>query len=143
MGGEGVFGMPAAELRALEEHIQADARWVAWVAARIRLNGPTTRPAPLSGSGTVPSHPVEISMRLAGALQDLRRRRLSAEAPHGWPVLSLGQRSLLVRAEAAAFAGRIELEGDQARDLGRLLHCTADLARIEWADPAIAPFRSR
>jgi hypothetical protein len=133
---EAITGLNSAEMRALEQHIMADARWVAWVAARIRLHGVTSRAEPLAANGTIEAHPVASTKRLADALQDMRRRRLNAHAPHGWPVLSLAQRSLLVRSTAMAFQGVVRLDGDDARDLGRVLHCTGDLARMEWV-PAV------
>ncbi len=128
-----------AELRAIEEHIRADARWVAWIAHRIRIDGPTARPAALSAAGTLPGHPSEATKRLAAALQDLRRRRMNPSMPHGWPVLSLHQRGTLVRASYAAFRGRLVVEGDEAIEVARLLHCTGELARAEWALAAMEP----
>ena len=129
--------LDGAELRALEAWIAADARWVAWIARRVRIDGATARPPPLSATGTLPSHPGEATKRLAVALQDLRRRRMSPDAPHGWPVLSLQQRSTLAKAEFAAFRGHLAIEGDEARDVGRILHLAGDLARLEWAHAAL------
>lgn len=132
-----VTALTKPELRLLEEHIASDARWVGWLARRIRIDGPTARPAPLHAGGTLDPHPPAATLRLATALQDLRRRRMSPDAPAGWPILSLSQRSALVRAEHAAFRGHLVVEGPEAVELGRILHLAGDLARMEWAMAAL------
>jgi len=138
-----------ALLRAITRHIDADARWVAWVARRLRILGPCGHPAPLHAGGTVEICGERQVLRLGHALEDLRRRRLNPHAPIGWPILSLEQRSLLVTVQTAAAGGRLVVAGDRARDLGRLLLLTGELARVEWAEPlgaggsAVAASRGR
>lgn len=130
-----MLGVDRAMARAIEEHIQADARWVAWIAGRLGMLGADTRPAPLHASGTTEADPARQVHRLGQALMDLRRRRLNPHAPHGWPVLSLHQRSLLVTSHAAATGGRLFLHGSEAHELARLLLLLRELARVEWAEP--------
>lgn len=128
-------GDDPALLRAITRHIEADARWVAFIARRMRILGPAGHPAPLHGGGTLEHDSERQVLRLAHALQDLRRRRLNPHAPIGWPILSLEQRSLLVTSQTAAAGGRLTIAGDRARELGRLLLVTHELARVDWAEP--------
>lgn len=120
---------------AIAEHIKADARWVAWIAARLGMVGVRAVPDPLHAGGTIEADPVRQVHRLGQALMDLRRRRLNPLAPHGWPVLSLHQRSLLVRSHAAAAGGRLFMHGGEAVELAQLLLVMRELARVEWAEP--------
>lgn len=83
--------------------------------------------------------PDELRARFRAALEDVRRRRLSAAAPDGWPVLSLTQESQVCRivAQLQGAKGTVELGPDDARQVAHLLTVLQLLARAEWAEATL------
>lgn len=122
----------------LAQWIEQDARWVAWLSTRMHA-APARRPPALDGSGTCDADDLVLAQQLAGALFDVRRRRLSADVPHGWPVLSLQQRALVVRLLSllSRGSGPVVLDGADRLPLRRVLVAVDDLSRAEWAAAAL------
>lgn len=122
-----------------------DRNFTAWHAAGQGIARKVSRgaDATLHPGGNVDPGPTpeDLRERFRAALEDLRRRRLSAAAPDGWPVLSLTQESQVCRivARLQGATTPVELDPDDARQVAHLLTVLQLLARTEWAEASLPP----
>lgn len=127
----------AATGELLAQWIEQDARWIAWLSARLH-HAPARRPPHLDGSGTCEADDFVLAQQLGAALFDVRRRALSADVPHGWPVWSVQQRATLCRVveRLARGEGPVVLDAADRLPLRRVLLAAQDLGCAEWASAA-------